>query len=276
MGRGKSLASVTVVIPVWDHYVGFLEEAVKSARANVAEARVIVVDNASEVPVPELDGVTTLRSPSRLSIGAARNLGIQHVQTPYVLNLDADDRLLPGALEFMLSELETDPSLSVCAMSIMEDGGRRHRTPRRFVSRLVLRPALFAVVDSIWSLLPIGCALLRTEQVREAGGYADAEWGEDWVLAISLVFRGRVEVSHQFGRFYRLTENSLSESANRHRELVSSARLVRKRIRADRGVPRWARAALPGIALLQMAAIWVARPAYRAIGRIGPRIGSPA
>jgi glycosyltransferase involved in cell wall biosynthesis len=260
---------VTVVIPVWDQYVRFLEEAVGSARANAPGARVIVVDNASTVPVPELDGVTTVRSSSRLSIGAARNLGIERVETPYVLSLDADDKLLPGALEFMVSELDTDPSLSVCAMSIMEPDGRRHRTPRGFVSGLVRRPGLFAFIDSIWSLLPIGCALLRTDQVREAGGYADADWGEDWVLATSLVFRGRAEVSRRFGRYYRLTENSLSESATRQRELVPSARLVRQRIRADRGIPRWARAALPLITLLQMVAIWLLRPVYRLIGRLG-------
>src|SRR4051794_10290356 len=124
MGRGQSSASATVVIPVWDQYVDLLEEAVDSARANAPEARVIVVDNASEVPVPELDGVTTVRSPSRLSIGAARNLGIEHVETPYFLSLDADDKLLRGALEFMVSELNADPSLSVCAMSIMEPDGR--------------------------------------------------------------------------------------------------------------------------------------------------------
>jgi glycosyltransferase involved in cell wall biosynthesis len=271
MGRGQSLASVTVVIPVWDQYVAYLEEAVESARANSPDARVIVVDNASEVPVPDLEGVTTVRTPGRLSIGAARNLGIEQARTPYVLSLDADDKLLPGALEYMISELESDPSLSVCAMSIMEPSGRRHRTPRRFTARLVRRPRLFALVESVWSLVPIGCALLRTEQVREAGGYADADWGEDWVLAISLFFRGRVEVSQRFGRFYRLTENSLSESANRHRELAASARRVRQRIRTDRGIPGWARAAVPVIAALQMVAIWAVRPAYRAISRLGRR-----
>jgi glycosyltransferase involved in cell wall biosynthesis len=261
--------SATVVIPVWDQYVKYLEEAVGSARANAPGPRVIVVDNASEVPVPDLDGVTTVRTTDRLSIGAARNLGIERVETPYLLSLDADDKLLPGALEFMISELDADPSLSVCAMSIMEPNGRRHRTPRRSVAGLARRPNLFALIDSIWSLLPIGCALLRTDQVRAAGGYADADWGEDWVLAISLVFRGRVEVSQRFGRFYRLTKNSLSESASRHRELVSSARLVRRRIREDRGIPPWARAALPLIAVLQMAAVWVFRPVYRLLGQLG-------
>jgi hypothetical protein len=188
-----------------------------------------------------------------------------------VLSLDADDKLLPGSLEFMASRLASNPSLSICGTAIMEgDTGRRHRHPRGFVRRLARHRRLFAFLDAIWSLLPIGCAVLRTDQVRDAGGYADADWGEDWVLAISLVFRGRVEVSERLGRFYRRTANSLSEPAKPHGELTASARRVRERIRSDRGIPGWARAALPLIATLQLAAIWVIRPIYRAIRRSGP------
>src|SRR5262249_17965698 len=127
MARESSLRSVTVVIPVWDEYVRFLEEAVASVDG---EAEIVVVDNASTVPLPELERGTVVRSPGRLSIGAARNLGIEQVETPFVLSLDADDKLLPGALDFMVSELGPNPSLAVCATSIMEaDTGRRHRTP---------------------------------------------------------------------------------------------------------------------------------------------------
>ena len=69
---------------------------------------------------------------------------------------------------------------------------------------------LFALLDCIWSLFPIqGCALMRTDQVRAAGGYADADWGDDWVLAVSLAFRGRVEVHDRLGRRYRDNPGSL-------------------------------------------------------------------
>jgi glycosyltransferase involved in cell wall biosynthesis len=265
------LPSVTVVIPVWDDYVRLLPEAVESVRSQEAGIPIVVVDNASASDVPALEGVKTVRSASRLSIGAARDLGIEQVETPYVLILDADDKLLAGALEFMVAILDSTPSASVSAMSIVEaDTGQRHRAPRRFAFRLARHPRLFALADSIWSLLPIqGCALLRTNQVRDAGGYADADWGDDWVLAVSLAFRGRVEVTERLGRYYRRTAGSVSQQPRAASELAASARLVRRRIREDRGIPGWARAALPLITLLQLAAIWVVRPAYRAVRRSG-------
>ena len=157
----------------------------------------MVVDNASSTPVPELEGCEVVRSPRRLSVGAARNLGLERVATEYVVFLDADDMLLDGTLEFLHGRIAADAGPG----GLRDLDPRRGRpasdtaTPRRFVPRLARWPRAFALADSIWSLLPIqGCAILRTDQVREAGGYPDIDWGDDWVLAVSLAFRGRVEV----------------------------------------------------------------------------------
>jgi hypothetical protein len=192
------------------------------------------------------------------------------VETEYVVFLDADDLLLEGTLEFLHTRIAADSSLSISATAILdEETGERHRSPRHFVSRLVRRPRIFAFADSIWSLLPLqGCAILRTAQVREAGGYADANLGEDWVLAVALAFHGRVELNDRLGRLYRPTPRSLLRSARGTRDFADSARRVRERLRVDPGVPRWARATLPVIALLQLTAIYVGRPAYLAVRNV--------
>jgi len=256
---------VTVVIPVWDDYVSYLSDAVESVRRNSPDAPIVIVDNASRTEVPELEGCTIVSTERRLSAGAARNVGLQHVDTELVLFLDADDMLLDGTLGFMRSRIDADPAMSISATAILDgETGERHRSPRRFVARLAQRPRLFAVADSVWSLLPLqGCAVMRTSQVRESGGYADANLGEDWVLAVALAFQGRVDLSDRLGRLYRPTPGSLLRSAGRTpREFAESAGRVRERLRSDPGVPRWARALLPLIALFQLGAIYVARPAY--------------
>jgi glycosyltransferase involved in cell wall biosynthesis len=244
--------------------VRYLSEAVESVRRNAAEAPIVVVDNASPTTVPQLDGTEVVRSSARLSEGAARNLGLERVGTEYVLFLDADDMLLDGALGFMEGRLAGDAGLAVCATSILDgETGERHRNPRRSSSRLAGWPRVFALANSIWSLLPIqGCAVLRTKQVREAGGYADANLGEDWDLAVSLAWRGRVEISERLGRYYRTTEESTGRRARTPAELRANARRVRERMRRDPAVPRWARATLPVVAMLQLALIHVARPLY--------------
>ena len=261
---GGSPPVATVVIPVWDDYVQYLHEAVQSVRSDEPEMPIVVVDNASTWPLPKLDQVSLVRSQRRLTAGAARNLGIGTVETPYVLVLDADDKLLPGTLAFLIDRLENEPSLSVSVTSILEgETGQRHRFPRRFVRRLTGWRRTFALLDSIWSLFPLqGCALMRTNQVRSAGGYADSDWGEDWPLAASLAFRGRVEVNDRLGRFYRHTPESLWRRPRRFRELAATGRLVRERLRSDRGIPGWARALVPLVALGQLVAVYVVRPPY--------------
>src|SRR5438552_13091629 len=186
----------TVVIPVWDEYVRFLPAAVESARRDASDVRVLVVDNASTRELPPLPGVSVVKSPARLSVGAARSLGLEHVETEAVLILDADDELLPGALAFMRQRLAANPTLSVSSTAILDAAtGERHRFPRRIVRPLTRWPRLFALAHCVWSLFPIqGCALLRSAQVRDCGAYPDADWGDDWVLAVSLAWRGRVEL----------------------------------------------------------------------------------
>ena len=260
---------VTVVIPVWDEYVRFVPEAVDSARQDDAGVRIIIVDNASEEVLPEITGVRLLKAPRRLSVGAARNLGLQNVETEFVLILDADDRLLPGALPLMRSRLDEDRSLSVCSTAILDGAtGARHRFPRPSARALSRWPECFALANCVWSLYPIqSCALMRTADALEAGGYPDADWGDDWALGVSLAFRGRIELHRRPGRFYRAAPRSVSGESRTARDLLASARRVRGRIRSDPGIPRRARILTPLIAALRVAVVYALRPLYLALRR---------
>ena len=107
------VAGVTIVVPVWDRYVAFLRECVDSLLDHAAgQPRIVVVDNASRDPLPVLPrGIEVIRSSRRLSVGAARNLGLAEVETREVIFCDADDRLLPGAMAFLQSRMAERPEL---------------------------------------------------------------------------------------------------------------------------------------------------------------------
>jgi glycosyltransferase involved in cell wall biosynthesis len=255
----ESAPQTTVVIPVWDDYVSErLEQALQSVRSQqTPPPPVLVVDNASAVRLPPLPGASVVHTGTRLTLGEARNLGLMRVKTPYVIFWDADDVMLEGTLPFLESAISAQSGLAAFAMAVVEDpSGRRHRWPRRWIGQLVRAPRTFALVHAIWSVYPsTGATIIRTGLAQSAGGFGDADSGEDWSLGVSLAFRGRLGWSERAGRLYRVHPGSTRAQHMAPADLVMHGRAVRERIRTDPGVPEWARRSVPLLWLGQRAAI---------------------
>ena len=269
-------SDISIVIPAWGAYAGKpLREALKSLRAQELPARLIVVDNASGEPLDDLDADEVVRSPSRLTLGAARNLGLERADTPYVLFWDADDLMLPGTLRLLRSRIGADRRLLAVAASIMEDEPRiPHRWPRRWVAPLTSTPRTFALCHSVWSTFPTtGSTIMRTGAIREAGGFGPGHGGDDWVLGVSLAYRGRVALDPTPGRLYRRHAGSLRRQQSSAKHLVRRATAVRTRIREDPGIPRWAKRLLPAIYVAQLLAVLVIRPIARSTRALSGRVG---
>jgi glycosyltransferase involved in cell wall biosynthesis len=267
--REEPLLDTTVVVPVWGPYAGEpLLEALESLRTQDVPAHLVVVDNASNEPLASLESVELVRAPRRLTVGAARNLGLERVRTPYVVFWDADDVMLPGTLRVLRERLRSDSSLVAAAAAILEDEPRvLHRWPRPWVAPLTRLPGVFAFVHCVWSVFPTtGATLMRTDAVRSAGGYGDANSGEDWVLGVSLVFRGRVELLPRPGRIYRRRVGSLWEARRSTPHLLRHAVAVDRRLLSDPGIPAWAKALAPAVAVLQAMTTLVIRPLAKALG----------
>jgi glycosyltransferase involved in cell wall biosynthesis len=258
---------VSVVIPAWGAYAGApLQEAIASVRQQDAPARIIVVDNASDEPLGSVGDAQLVRTPERRTVGAARNLGLEQVTTPFVLFWDADDLMLPGTLTFLHERIRANPRVVAVAAGVVEgDSQRRHRWPPRWSARLARRPRLFAAAHAVWSLFPsTGATIMRTEAVRAGGGYAtDIEAGGDWVLGASLAFRGRVELLERPGRLYRRLGGSLWRENRAPARQLARAAAVRVRLRDDPAIPGWARASTPLLKVLHPAILLVAAPIAR-------------
>lgn len=257
---------VSVVIPVWDAYAGHgLVGAVASVHSQEERAEVVVVDNASRVELPSLTGVKHTRLPRRVSTGAARNHGLRAATAPLVVFLDADDIMLPGALAALVTGLGASPRTIVHVLSITDSAtGRRFRSPRRLLRWLVRWPTTLAICNAIWSLLPTqGCAIMRVADVLDAGGFGDSDHGEDWVLGASLAFRGRVSVGKRRALLYRWRADSPGAGATSRPVLLTNARSVRDRLRADPAVPNRVQRMLPAIAFAQWCAVVIVRPVVR-------------
>jgi glycosyltransferase involved in cell wall biosynthesis len=110
----KPARTIGVIVPCYRHGV-FLEACIGSIKAQTLRPdRIVVVDDGSDdaetiealALLDEDPEVSVLRQPANLGPSAARNRALGVLDTNYVLPIDADDELLPGALELMLGQLE--------------------------------------------------------------------------------------------------------------------------------------------------------------------------
>src|SRR3954454_21840705 len=181
---------VTVILPVWDSYAAYLPEAVASIADQEPHPRILVVDNASDLPLPDL-GVETVRSQERLTIGAARSLGLRAASSRWAVVFDADDLLPPGTIARLLDEASSEPAPVAVVPRIFDDGtGRPHHWPRGWMASASAHPGRFALLNATWSSFPTVGSLLDREAALAGGGFGDCDEGDDWILGASLACRG--------------------------------------------------------------------------------------
>ncbi|MEB3299792.1 MAG: glycosyltransferase family 2 protein [Candidatus Sericytochromatia bacterium] len=149
-----------------------------------ASAEVVVVDNAGEAGFAErlerLRPGTRLLVPGRnLGFGRACNLGVADLATEFVLLLNPDARLEPGALALLVEVLRDDPSLAAVGPAVAAAEGGWERTwgedpsffaewrERRRGRTTANRPTASRHVP--W--LSGCCVLLRRAVFEEVGGF---------------------------------------------------------------------------------------------------------
>lgn len=90
--------AVSVVILTWNDGGEAMNAAASALRSRGVRIEVIVVDNASYSPFPEMADVRVLRMASNIGVGGGRNRGVQAASHSLVCVLDSDATLEPEAL----------------------------------------------------------------------------------------------------------------------------------------------------------------------------------
>jgi GT2 family glycosyltransferase len=188
----------------------------------------VVVDNASadgsaDLVAASFPKARLVRNGENRGFGAAVNQALAKVETPFVLLLNSDAELRPGALRTLASRLEAEPALAAVGPKVLGPEGPevsfggfpglledfRQRglvrgasdTARARVARLTEAPFEPAWVSG-------ACLLARVEALREVGGFDEGFflYCEDVDLCLRLASRGhrvafdpRAEVAHRRG-----------------------------------------------------------------------------
>jgi glycosyltransferase involved in cell wall biosynthesis len=191
----------------------FIAETVRSVQGQTyPHFEIIVVDDGSPVPaasvLPESSEVLVLRTENR-GCPAARNFGFQQSSGDFLVFLDSDDRLTPGALDAHLKEFAECPAaaLSFGAQRFIDEHSREIRAPHN------CRPRnnYFLMLLEGNPIGTPGAAMIRREAFVEAGLFDEsARIVEDYPLYLRLAKRHPIVQSPACVIDYRFHTNSMS------------------------------------------------------------------
>jgi GT2 family glycosyltransferase len=245
--RPANTARVSVVIPTYNH-ARFLGEAIGSALGQtIAPAEVIVVDDGSTDHPERVTGqfaeVRLIRQDNR-GLAAARNTGLRASAGEYIVFLDADDRLLPRALEVNLRQFAERPD---CGFVY---GGHRHIDTKGALETEI--PFRASGEDAYATLLSQNCismhatVMYRRERLESVGGF-DTRFRacEDYDVYLRMARLFPVACDPESLAEYR--QHGANMTRNTPLMLEAALAVLRRQRAAARSRPEWREAYRRGI-----------------------------
>ncbi len=204
---------VTVVVPCYK-YAHFLKECVDSILSQTYPVHeIIVVSDGSpdekemiEVLSEYTDTKITLITKENGGLSSARNAGIKAMTGTHYMTLDADDKLVPGAIEEHVRLITDDRTIAQCALM---EFGERH---------VINLPNPKTSLERVMQANTMYCNCLFPKKAwEEVGGYDESETMragyEDWEFNIRVLKAGyRVNTSDFIALRYRVHENQMTQA----------------------------------------------------------------
>jgi cellulose synthase/poly-beta-1,6-N-acetylglucosamine synthase-like glycosyltransferase len=234
---GAALPSLTVLVPAFRE-AGVIADKVDDLRTNgypgPLEVLVIADGDPETADAAERAGARVLAASERLGKSRALNWGFAETDTPIVVLSDANNRLAPGALAFMVEHF-ADPRVgAVAGEKLEDDGGGGESLYWRFESWLKQREDRLGTTIGLVGEL----SAIRAEAWRPI---PDDVVNDDFWAVLDIIEQGyRVayepraraidpavtSLSAQWERRTRIVSGGLQVLVRRRRQLRPSAGLV--------------------------------------------------
>jgi glycosyltransferase involved in cell wall biosynthesis len=218
----SSIASVSVVIPA-KNVAAYVGETIASALAQAEVTEVIVVDDGSTddtiaivraVADPRLHLLTN----DSAGVSSARNLGARHASGDWLVFLDADDRLRPGAVATLLAAARRAPRAVLVYGDYNTIDSEGRQIGRRELLKGRRKPSgdVLTRLTSGNFIVNGGIALTRAEAFRAVGGFdVSLRYCEDWHCWCRLAAIGEFAFVPKLMLDYRLHTGNTMNAAVR-------------------------------------------------------------
>ena len=229
---------VSIVIPCYNHGA-FLGEALRSTGTPRARTEVVVVDDGSRDSTPDVIAAfetanlfRSVRQPNA-GVAVARNRGLRESHGEYVIFLDADDRLAPGAVDLGVAQLDQHPEAAFvfgrCLMIDREgtflDTPVQPRLTRDHYREMLRR-------NYIWMT---GTVMFRRDALKRVGGFNLAvNAAADYEMYLHVARHYPVYDHGQIVAHYRKHDGNMSGDAARMlKETLAVLRSQRRFLEGD-------------------------------------------
>lgn len=237
----SSQSSVSIVIPAYNAEA-YLNDCLSSVMGQADE--IIVVDDGSTDSTPAIasgfDGVRLISTPNR-GLASARNEGIRASSGQWLVFVDADDCLLPGAVARLLDIASSQGAEAVRATFTANPN--LHAIPSGSVLSLNGREALIATLYQQPRWLNSACAsIFRADKVKEVM-FTDGIYYEDLDFTARLYPRlSKVCSLNAPVYFYRPNSVSfLNTFSPKRLDVLLVTERIERRFRSDASLLRAAR-----------------------------------
>ena len=234
---GAEAPGVSVVITTWNQ-ARFLSDAIESVLGQTVPAdEIVVIDDGS---TDDARGVALRYAAVRyvrqenLGLSRARNAGLQAARGRFVIFLDADDRLLPEALEAGIACMEAHPECAFVSGHYRMIDGEGRPIPSGSRSCVAADHYLELLRDNYIGMH--ATVLYRREVLEQVGGFDPAFRAcEDYELYLRIARTRPVRCHEKLVAEYRWHGGNMSR--RRRLMLRTALRCLRSQRRFLRGNP---------------------------------------
>jgi glycosyltransferase involved in cell wall biosynthesis len=205
---------VSVIIPCYNGEA-FLKETIQSALAqSYKNVEIIVVDDGSTDSSSEIAQAFPVRYIRQTNSGltSSRNLGVRISKGSLIVFLDADDRLLPNAIQIGVAFLQQHPE---CAMTVGDhlfiaaDGSFLSGSQKK-----LLRAAHYEALLKSNFIEMISSVLFRKSVLEEVGGFdTHLRVAEDYELYLRIARNHAIYCHREVVAEYRLHKANVSHNS---------------------------------------------------------------
>ncbi|WP_228748025.1 glycosyltransferase [Bradyrhizobium sp. BR 10289] len=280
-------APVSIVIPA-KNVAAYIGETIASALAQDEVAEVIVVDDGSidgtiAIVRAMTDPRLRLMTNNSAGVSSARNLGARHASGHWLLFLDADDRLRPGAVAALLAAARRAPHAVVVYGDYNTIDSEGRQIGRRELLKGRRKPSgdVLARLTSGNFIVNGGIAIARAEAFRAVGGFdVGLRYCEDWHCWCRLAAIGEFAFTPRLLLDYRVhTANTMNAAARTPQDFLPAVArifddgliLARLPTGSAAGLRRAAEIHLVTYSAMQAARFRRYREAFSYLGMIGRR-----